>query len=58
MDGPPESKEERVADKQEYRYFQPIRLRKLCIECHQHLSGNFVLGAAGLPAPRRPWRVI
>jgi len=54
LDGPPESKEERVADKQEYRYFQPIRLRKLCIECHQHLSGNFVLGAAGEPAPAPP----
>jgi signal transduction histidine kinase len=54
MDGPPESKEDRVADKQEYRYFQPIRLRKMCIECHLHQSGNFVLGAAGLPAPTPP----
>ena len=38
----------------EYRYFQPIRLRKDCIDCHQHSSQHMVLGHAGLPAPAPP----
>ena len=54
LSGPPEFKAERSPDKQEYRYFQAIRLRNACIDCHQHLSPNLVLGAAGLPAPAPP----
>jgi signal transduction histidine kinase len=49
----PEFREERVSGR-EYRYFQAVRLRNECIDCHQHPSKNFVLGAAGLPAPPPP----
>jgi two-component system, NarL family, sensor histidine kinase BarA len=52
MDSSTESREERVDN--EYHYFQPVRLRNDCINCHQHFGANQVLGAAGLPAPAPP----
>lgn len=54
MNGPPKWRAQRVPDKQEYHYFQAVRLRNVCIDCHQHLSPNLVLGAAGVPAPPPP----
>jgi signal transduction histidine kinase len=46
--------EQRVGERQEYQYFQPIRLRQQCMGCHQSLSGHNILGSAGLPNPNPP----
>jgi signal transduction histidine kinase len=54
LDGPPEWRDERVADKQEYHYFQAVRLRNDCINCHQLSSQHMILGVSGLPAPAPP----
>ena len=54
LNGPPEYAEQLLRDKQEYRYFQPIRLREECMECHAGISRHLVLGAAGLPSPPPP----
>ncbi len=53
-DHQPEYREEHVTDRQEYRYFQPVRLRKDCIVCHGAISQHVVLGSAGLPSPSPP----
>ena len=52
--GPPEWRDQRQADKQEYHYFQAVRLRKECMNCHTLTSAHVVLGSAGLPAPPPP----
>ncbi len=49
-----EYQEQHVADKQEYRYFQPVRLKKECMICHGDLSKHQVLGSIGLPSPVFP----
>ena len=46
--------EQRAGGRQEYQYFQPIRLRQQCMGCHQSLSGHNILGSAGLPNPNPP----
>ena len=50
----PEYVERRLPDRQEYQYFQPVRLRKGCMECHTASSAHLVLGSAGLPSPNPP----
>ncbi len=46
--------EQRVAERQEYQFFQPIRLRQQCMGCHESLSRHTILGSAGLPNPGPP----
>ncbi len=41
-------------DKQEYRYFEPVRAREDCIKCHMVFSPHSVLGVAGIPSPPPP----
>jgi signal transduction histidine kinase len=49
----PEYAEEHVADKQEYHYYQAVRLQntKECMDCHGSSSQHLVLGSIGLPPP-------
>jgi two-component system, NarL family, sensor histidine kinase BarA len=51
QDAKPEYVEQRLADQQEYRYFQPIRLRESCIGCH---TENLVTSSLGLPSSNPP----
>ena len=53
LEGPPEWRDERVADKQEYHYFQAVRLRKDCIDCHQLFQPAHGARPLGIPAPPR-----
>jgi two-component system sensor histidine kinase BarA len=46
--------EQRVAERKEYQFFQPIRLRQQCMGCHESLSRHTILGSAGLPNPGPP----
>ena len=49
----PNDREEHVADKQEYRYFQPIRLRRIASSATRRLASMWCLGGAGLAEPQR-----
>ncbi len=53
-DAEPEYAEQHVPDRQEYQYFQPVRLQTQCMGCHASISDQMVLGSAGLPSPNPP----
>jgi two-component system, NarL family, sensor histidine kinase BarA len=46
--------EHRSNDRNEYQYFESVRLREGCMDCHSASSPHLVLASAGLPSPSPP----